>query len=314
MDQRQLTIRLLQVFLEVVRLGSISSAARALHLTQPTVSLQLKKLAEIVGAPLLEFRHGQLVLTDAGSELMRTSQDVLTRLNDFSLFLADNQKGHNGNISIGIVTTAKYILPKVLGAFYKQFPGVNITLNIGNRAQIIERFTHLQDDIYLFSHPPTGDHVSAMRILKNPLQLIAPADHWACARQNLSMNDVISERFLLREPGSATRSVFETYLSRQGLQLSHSMQIESNEAIQLSVASGLGLAVLSAHTLSQSNEPLAVLDITDFPLQSHWYLVSNNSRRLPNAAVQLIRFIGEQLPNFVDERFVVDNLSQLRQF
>jgi DNA-binding transcriptional LysR family regulator len=128
------------------------------------------------------------------------------------------------------------------------------------------------------------------------------------------MNDVISERFLLREPGSATRSVFETYLSRQGLQLSHSMQIESNEAIQLSVASGLGLAVLSAHTLSQSNEPLAVLDITDFPLQSHWYLVSNNSRRLPNAAVQLIRFIGEQLPNFVDERFVVDNLSQLRQF
>ncbi len=314
MDQRQLTIRLLQVFLEVVRLGSVSNAARALHLTQPTVSLQLKKLAEIVGAPLMEFRQGQLDLTDAGAELAKTSQDVISRLNDFSLFLADNQLGHNGNISIGIVTTAKYILPKVLGAFYKQFPGVNITLNIGNRAQIMARFTQDQDDIYLFSHPPTGDHVRALRLLKNPLQLIAPADHWAGKKQNISINEVINERFLLREPGSATRSVFESYLSRQGLQLSHSMQIESNEAIQLSVASGLGLAVLSAHTLLQNNTPLTVLDIVDFPLQSHWYLVSNNSRRLPNAAAQLIRFIGEQLPNFVDERFVVDNLSQLREF
>lgn len=314
MDQRQLTIRLLQVFLEVIRLGNISAAARALHLTQPTVSLQLKKLAEIVGAPLLEFRQGQLLLTDAGEELRRTSQDVLSRLDDFALFLSDNRLGQNGTISIGIVTTAKYILPKVLGAFYKRYPGVNITLNIGNRAQILSRFTHQLDDLYLFSHPPTGDHVSAMRILKNPLQLIAPADHWAKDIDSLNFSDVAQERFLLREPGSATRSVFENFLSRQGLQLSHSMQIESNEAIRLSVASGLGIAVLSAHSLSQSNDPLTILNINDFPLQSHWYLVMHKTKRLPYAAGQLVRFIGEQLPNFVEQRFLVDDLQQLRQF
>lgn len=314
MDQRQLTVRLLQVYLEVVRLGSISNAARSLHLTQPTVSLQLKKLAEIIGAPLLEFRHGELILTDAGAELTRTSQDVLSRLDDFSLYLANNRTGQNGSISIGIVTTAKYILPKVLGAYYKQYPGVNITLNIGNRAQILARFTQQQDDLYLFSHPPTGDHVRAMPILKNPLLLIAPADHWATTNTALSFTSLINERFLLREPGSATRNVFESYLSRQGLQLAHSMQIESNEAIHLSVTSGLGLAVLSAHTLSQSSEPLAVLDVLDFPLQSHWYLVTHRTKRLPNAAVQLIRFIGEHLPSFVEQQFLVDDLYQLKQF
>lgn len=314
MDQRQLTVRLLQVYLEVVRLGSISNAARSLHLTQPTVSLQLKKLAEIIGAPLLEFRHGELILTDAGAELTRTSQDVLSRLDDFSLYLANNRTGQNGSISIGIVTTAKYILPKVLGAYYKQYPGVNITLNIGNRAQILARFTQQQDDLYLFSHPPTGDHVRAMPILKNPLLLIAPADHWATTSTALSFTNLINERFLLREPGSATRNVFESYLSRQGLQLAHSMQIESNEAIHLSVTSGLGLAVLSAHTLSQSSEPLAVLDVLDFPLQSHWYLVTHRTKRLPNAAVQLIHFIGEHLPSFVEQQFLVDDLYQLKQF
>jgi len=262
----------------------------------------------------LEFRQGQLLLTDAGEELRRTSQDVLSRLDDFALFLSDNRLGQNGTISIGIVTTAKYILPKVLGAFYKRYPGVNITLNIGNRAQILSRFTHQLDDLYLFSHPPTGDHVSAMRILKNPLQLIAPADHWAKDIDSLNFSDVAQERFLLREPGSATRSVFENFLSRQGLQLSHSMQIESNEAIRLSVASGLGIAVLSAHSLSQSNDPLRILNVHDFPLQSHWYLVMHKTKRLPYAAGQLVRFIGEQLPNFVEQRFLVDDLQQLRQF
>ncbi len=314
MDQRQLTIRLLQVYLTVIRVGSISSAARALHLTQPTVSLQLKKLAEIVGAPLLEFRQNQLQLTAVGEELRRSSQDILSRLNDFELFLNDNQRGQNGTISLGIVTTAKYILPQVLGAFYKQYPQVNITLNIANRAQVMDRFVHQLDDLYLFSQPPTGDHVRSMRILKNPLQLIAPADHWAVGRTDLQFTDVAKERFLLREPGSATRSVFENYLSRQGYQLSKVMQIESNEAIRLSVASGLGLAVLSDHTLQQSSEPLAILQVADFPLQSHWYLVMHQTQRLPNAAAQLLRFIGEHLPKVVNANYLVDDLAHLKAF
>ena len=314
MDQRQLTIRLLQVYLTVIRVGSISSAARALHLTQPTVSLQLKKLAEIVGAPLLEFRQNQLQLTAVGEELRRSSQDILSRLNDFELFLNDNQRGQNGTISLGIVTTAKYILPQVLGAFYKQYPQVNITLNIANRAQVMDRFVHQLDDLYLFSQPPTGDHVRSMRILKNPLQLIAPADHWAVGRTDLQFTDVAKERFLLREPGSATRSVFENYLSRQGYQLSKVMQIESNEAIRLSVASGLGLAVLSDHTLQQSSEPLAILQVADFPLQSHWYLVMHQTQRLPNAATQLLRFIGEHLPKVVNANYLVDDLAHLKAF
>lgn len=177
MNIRHLSFRLLQVYVQVVRLGSITAAARVLHLTQPTVSLQLGRLGEAVGEPLLESRHGRIATTDVGDELYRAACDVLGRFEDFNGFLQEARGGSSGHIDIGFVTTAKYVLPCILGAFYRLFPQVTVTLNVGNRAHILERFGKQEDDLYLFSHPPIGPNVQATRILKNPLLVIAPVDH-----------------------------------------------------------------------------------------------------------------------------------------
>src|SRR5690606_16022088 len=284
MDVRQLSFRLLQVYIKVVQLGNISAAARALHLTQPTVSLQLKKLSDVIKEPLLQSHAGALQPTAAGQALYQAACDVLSRFDDLNSELHELSSGRRGSLSIAVVNTAQYLMPRILGPFYRQFPQIEVTLHIGNRAHILSRFEQQQDDIYLFSHPPSGEHVVASPIVKNPLQLIAPLQHWASKQRNLRFEQLKQERFLLRESGSATRLMFEAWLSSQGIELSHSMQIESNEAIRLSVAAGLGLSVISGHTLLEGREKLAVLDVQGFPLNSHWYLVRNADKRLSYAA------------------------------
>ncbi|WP_226563688.1 LysR family transcriptional regulator [Shewanella chilikensis] len=311
MDLRHLSLRLLQVYIEVVRRQNISAAARHLYLTQPTVSLQLKKLAELVGEPLLETGPGGLRPTQVGQELYRAAVDVMTRLEDFNGMLAKVREGQSGHINIGLVTTAKYVVPRILGAFYRRFPGVRVTLNIGNRAHVLNRFEHLEDDLYLFSHPPRGETVQSARIIRNPLQLIAPRDHWAAGQSELKFEQLSRERFLIREPGSATRLMFESWLSGQGMELGDCMQIESNEAIRLGVASGLGLSVISAHTLEEGRERPAILDVKGFPLESNWYLVSRKDRRMPYAARQLVHFMAEHLQQCIEAEWVAGDIAKL---
>jgi DNA-binding transcriptional LysR family regulator len=313
MNIRHLSFRLLQVYIQVVRLGTISAAARALHLTQPTVSLQLKKLAEAVDESLFYSRDGRMVTTQIGAELYQAACDVLGRFDDFNGFLEQARGGHSGNLSIGIVTTAKYVVPRILGAFYRQFPNVNVTLNIGNRAHILERFARQDDDLYLFSHPPSGVAVQARRILRNPLQVIAPLNHWSAGRKQLAFADLQHERFLVREPGSATRMMLESWLISHGMQMGATMQIESNEAIRLGVAAGLGLSVVSAHTLQEGREQLAILPVDGFPLESNWYLVTRKDRRLHYAAMQLIQFMADNLHHCVDPALVAHDIAGLAQ-
>ena len=308
MDIRQLSFRLLQVYIKVVQLGNISAAARALHLTQPTVSLQLKKLSDVMQTPLLQPSRNGLQPTAAGQALYQAACDVISRFDDLNSELSELSSGRRGRLSIAVVNTAQYLMPRILGPFYQQYPHLEVTLHIGNRAQILNRFSEQQDDIYLFSHPPSGEHVVAKPIVKNPLKLIAPAGHWAATQRQLPFSALKQERFLLRENGSATRLMFEAWLSSQGIELSHSMQIESNEAIRLSVAAGLGLSVISGHTLLEGREKLAELDVLGFPLHSHWYLVRNAEKRLSDAAGALKQFIDQHLADCIEAEWLLDSV------
>lgn len=303
MDQRHLSFRLLQVFRQVVQSGSITAASRLLHLTQPTVSLQLKKLSEVIGEPLFDYQQHKLQLTAAGELLYQTAQDIDERLSELTERLNQQRTGNSGNISLAVVNTAQYLLPEILAAFDQAYPAVQVTLHIGNRARILERFEQQQDHLYLFSHPPRGENVLAKSVVPNPLYLVAPRQHWATQAGPLHFDQLKHERFLLREPGSATRMTFDAWLSSQATELRHSMQMETNEAIRLSVIAGLGLAVLSAHTLPAAillRQQLAVLPVSGFPLSSHWYLVQHANKRLPQAALRLQQFIAQHLSEWRD--------------
>ena len=309
MNVRHLTFRLLQVYIAVVRTGSSSAAASQLHLTQPTVSQQIKRLTEAVGQELLELKEGRYTTSHVGRELYNAAVNALACFDDFNLFLDESRQGIKGHIHIGVVTTAKYLLAPILAAFSKDFPDVQITFNIGNRGDIVKRFENQLDDLYLFSHPPTGDKVIRGRFLRNPLVVITPIDHWSLTRKKITFPELLSERFLMREQGSATRMVFENWLREQNYQLNKTMQIESNEVIRMSVENGLGLAVLSEHSLAQSQARIGVLKPEGFPLLSHWYLVRHADRHPTAATRNLVEFIRKNLSHWMAADYIRNELD-----
>lgn len=275
MDLHHINFRLLQVFQQVVEHQSVSGAARQLHLTQPTVSAQVRRLEEACGCKLLRQEGRRMLTTLAGDQLYRASGEVVQRMRVCIDQLSSIQKGEAGELKIALVTTAQYVLPELVARFNQRYPDIEVTLRIGNREAMLQRYFKNSDDIYIFSHPPSDASAKVEAFMHNPLVLIAPAQHWA-AQRTVEFHELIDERFLIREPGSATRMVFDTWLAGQGLHLQHRSQIESNEAIRMSVAAGQGLAVLSRHIVEHGNDPVAVVNVKGFPLPGQWHIVSHD--------------------------------------
>ncbi|AZM94433.1 LysR family transcriptional regulator [Vreelandella venusta] len=311
MNIRHLTFRLLQVYVTVVRCGSISEAARQLHLTQPTVSQQLKRLREAVGSPLLEQHAQQLTMTATGQALYQASRDVLGRFDDFADQLSDLQYGSKGRFSIALVNTAQYVLPRLLGPFSQAFPDVDVTVHIGNRRQVLARFERQEDDLYVFSHPPALAHAVASRFMRNPLVAIAAADHSLAQQETVTMEQLLSERLLLREPGSATRMLLDSWLQEHGLTMQKTLQMASNEAIRVSVAANMGVAVLSEHVLPNEHPDLVVLPVQGLPIESHWQFIVRNDQRLPQSAQRFLHYAHEHLTQWIEPRFVCNELDTL---
>ncbi|MFC3032024.1 LysR family transcriptional regulator [Pseudoalteromonas fenneropenaei] len=311
MDLRHCSFRLLEVFMSVVQTGSISETARRLHLTQPTVSIQIKRLHEAVGEPLLFQKQQKLVATEAGLELFRVCQQMFGHFADYRDFLQELRGGERGRCRIAMVNTAQYILPKLLGPFSNAFPHVEMKVEIGNREQVLARFERAEDDLYVFSHPPSLEHAHAGRFLQNPLVFIAAPDHPLAAKEPITLADVVVERVLLREPGSATRMLFESTLQSRGLILSNSIQMASNEAIRVAVGAGMGIAVLSQHVLPKSDQNIVILPVEDVSLVSHWYFVVRTDRHISHAARHFLQFAEQHLDAYLDSTWVRNELSQL---
>ncbi|RUO38141.1 LysR family transcriptional regulator [Aliidiomarina shirensis] len=277
MQLRQLNFRLLEVFQQVVEEKSISAAARKLHLTQPTISAQIRRLEDVCAAELLQQEGRQMIPTLAGEHLYRACGDIMRRMHECTQAISAIREGDRGTLKISLVNTAQYVIPPLVAKFNRQYPDIGVELSIGNRSSTLQRYNNNADDIYIFSHPPSDSMVKAEPFMANRLQLIAPVNHWAVQQcEPVSFQQLVDEPFLMREPGSATRMVFDTWLAGRGLYLNHTTQIESNEAIRISVAAGMGLAVLSEHIIDHGSDAVARVNTEGFPLPGQWYMVSRN--------------------------------------
>lgn len=289
------TFRQLELFLSVYDLGSIKAAAEALHLTQPTVSMQLKKLSESVGMPLYERVGRGRKFTDAGMALVATAREVLGSFERLDMELSELRGARAGTLRIAVVTTSKYFIPHLLGSFCEQYPGVDLQFKVGNREQIINRLHDGRDDLYVFSHPPEDEDIVVTDFLPNPLVAIAPKNHRLAGKRGLVLSDLAEEPFLMREVGSGTRHAIERHVQGLGDRLNIKMTIESNEAIKHAVMSGLGISILSAHTLSFGGSAgLVRLDVKELPIESTWFLVRLRSRRLSLIAETFLDYLNRE--------------------
>lgn len=276
------TFRQLKVFESVARHLNFTRAAEELHLTQPTVSMQIKELTSTVGMPLFEQIGKKIFLTDAGRELQMTVREVFEAWSRFEMTASNLQGLSRGKLAISIVTTAKYFVPRLLGEFSRTHPEIEVALVVANRDQIVERLQQNLDDFYVMGMPPPGMALTIEPFLENPLVAIAPVNHHLVNKRHISLEQLAKERFILREKGSGTRLATERFFEERGIAFTSRMELGTNEAIIQGVAGGLGLAVLSRHALGSHPDEtgIAVLDVEGFPIKRSWTIVRPEGKRL----------------------------------
>jgi len=287
------TFRQLEIFEAIARLGSFTRAAEELYLTQPTISMQMKKLTDIVGVPLLEQIGKKVYLTAAGRELAHACRDVFGIIDRFTMAIAEQQGLKKGKLTLMAVTTASYFAPRLLGEFSDMYPGIEVSLTVTNREQVLTSLAENLADLYILGQPPEDIEVVARTFMCNPLVVLAAPDHPLAGQENIPLARLAEEPWLLREPGSGTRKAVERLFAEEGLELRPRMALGSNEAIKQAIAGGLGISVLSQHTVlpELATRRLCILDAKGFPIRRSWHLVSRRNKQLSSSAQAFARFI-----------------------
>ncbi len=276
-----LTLRQLKLFEAVARLKGFSRAADEMGVTQPAVSIQIKQLEDSIGLPLFEKSGKRLFLSPAGAELLRATEDVMTRLRDLELGFAEMKGEVKGTLDVAAATTANYFMPQLLGAFQDRHPEVAPRFNVGNLQSMIERLSSKKDDLIVMSHVPDLPGLEVRPFLEDHLVVVAPPDHPLVGEARIPISRLVHEPFLLREPGSASRVSLEDAFRDLGMRVRVRMELGSGEAIKQAVRSRLGLSIMSSFNVfhETADGRLSILDVNGFPVKRQWNAVTFQDKR-----------------------------------
>ncbi len=278
------TLQQFRIFESVARHRSYTRAAEELHLTQPAVHIQVRRLEKTVGLPLFEMVKRRIMLTRAGEATLEVASEVLNSLKRLKGAIADLKGKVSGPLKVGVVSSAKYFMPLALAGFLRAHPDVQPQLTVANRARIIERLRQQNDDFCLMGQVPEGLglDLSVHAIMENLLVPIAPPGHPLAGHASVPLAAFAGEPFLMREPGSGTRDAIERTFAELGLAVNATMELGSTEAIKRGVMAGLGVSVLSLSSLDFELESgrIALLRVQGFPLRRTWFAVHPRGRQL----------------------------------
>jgi DNA-binding transcriptional LysR family regulator len=288
-----LTLRQLKVFESVARHLNYTRAAEELFLTQPAVSMQVKQLEQQLGVALFEQLGKRIHLTEAGREALGYARTVTQQLDELEGVLNHIKGLSGGKLRISVATTANYFIPTLLGTFSRRYPEVTISLDVTNRETLLQQLSENTVDLVIMGQPPAELDAEADAFMENPLVIVAPPDHPLAREKKIPLARLQEETFLVREPGSGTRIAMERFFAEREMHLKTGMEVGSNEAIKQSVQAGLGLGLLSRATIEQelTLKRLVVLDVADFPIMRHWYLVHRRGKRLSAVAEAFRQFM-----------------------
>jgi LysR family transcriptional regulator, low CO2-responsive transcriptional regulator len=283
----------LRAFETAARLLSVTRAAEEMHLTQPTVSVQLRELAATIGEPLFETVGRRIRLTQTGEALAQTVAELMACWQRFDARVAEIHGLVRGRLQIAAVTTAEYFVPDLIGPFAAAHPGVEIVLAVENRDRVVERLARAADELAVMMLPPDDVPLAHLPFMDNPLVVIAPARHPLATRKRIRLDQLQSERWLLREPGSGTRMAAQSHFASAQFSPSIAMSLGSNEAIKHAVAAGLGIAVVSELAI-RGNARLpgvVTLPVQGFPLRRRWSVVWRTDTPLSAAARRFMEYL-----------------------
>ena len=291
-----ITFRQLRLFLALAETGSVSAAARMVHVTQPTASMGLKEITDAVGVPLYEVVARKVHLTAMGQELAKTARAISTEWESFEQEVHGVKGLTQGKLKVAVVSTAKYFVPRILGTFCAKYPQIDISLEVLNRDGVVKRLEENLDDLYIMSRPPLHLDLEDEVFMPNPLLLIASKEHLLAKKKIVDLTSLTNEKFIFREKGSGTRMATDAHLKRLKFKPDVRLELGSNEAIKQAVIGGLGIAVLSRYSLGDKSdqEEVAILKCKDFPIQSSWHIVSPKGKKLSPIATIFKKHLSQQ--------------------
>lgn len=291
------TFRQLRVFTEVAQQGSVARAAAALHLTPPAVSMQIKEIEGQVGLPLFDRQGRQFSLSTAGEYFLVHARRLLAQLKEADDAMARFKRLEHGLLTIGMVATASYFVPQLLARFHEEHPGVEVRLRVvGNREQLLALMKAGEVDLAVMGRPPKELAARAESFAAHPHVFVAPPGHPLLNFGHPPVGALQDQPFIVREPGSGTRTAMETFLAEHRVTPRITMEMSSNETIKQAVIAGMGLGFLSLHTigLEVRSGLMAVLDIEGTPVMRMWNIVHLQSRVLSPSAEAFRYFIIER--------------------
>jgi len=298
---RELTLRQLRALAAAAKHGSVTAAAKQLHLTQPAVTLQIQNLQMLAGIPLLQRTGEGMLLTDAGRDVVALSERIEAAIRDCETSIEMMTGKTAGRISIGAVSTAKYFVPFMISGFSKLYPNVNIALSIGNRQEIGGALRGYDLDFAIMGRPPVDIDMDVHLIGDHPHVIIAPTTHRLARKSRIALSDLAKETFLIREPGSGTRGLMEQLFEAARISPTIGMAMSSNETIKQAVIAGLGIAFLSAHTVATELDErrLVTLDVVGLPVVRQWFVLARKDKVLLPPARAMLEFLSAQGARFL---------------
>lgn len=289
----RLTLRQLEIFLEVCRRHSYSRAAEELALTQPAVSAQIRQLEALVGEPLFDYVGRKLLVTPAGQVLERSARDLQQRLVTAEMELAELKGEIRGTLALAAETSAQYFLPAIIASFCEQHPGIEVQINFDNRSGVLKRLTDNREELVIMGAPPEDRGIQFIPFRENRLIVVAWPDHPLSRHTALTLLELSRETFLLREPGSGTRLIFEEVAQQQAIKLSRTQQLGSLEAIKAAIKSRSGIAVLPMDCCNEDirSSSLVELQVDTFPLRRSWCTLHYRNRHLTPVGQRFLQYI-----------------------
>jgi DNA-binding transcriptional LysR family regulator len=302
---RSTTLHQLRIFVAVAKHLSFARAAEEMHLSQPAVSMQIKELESVMELPLFERAGRSIRLTMPGEYLLVYARRVLGTLKEAGDAMAKLRKVQGGSITIGMVSTAEYFLPRLLARFRAQHPAVEMRLRVGNREQLSKLLHDNEVDLAVMGRPPRELDTRAEPFAAHPLGVIASPEHPLARRREIAPKALDAERFIVREPGSGTRAAMEQFFRDERIAAAPIMEMTSNETIKQAVIADMGLAFVSLHTvtLELAAGQLVLLDVAGLPLMRRWYIVNVQRKPLSPAAESFRYFILDQGERLLAEQF-----------
>jgi len=299
------TVRQLRVFTCVAKHSSFARAAEELHLTPPAISMQIKELEQSCELPLFERTGKAMRLTMPGEYLLVYARRILATLKEAETVMAGLRGAEAGRMTIGMVSTAEYFLPRLLARFRAEHPAVEMRLSVGNREQLVRQLRDNEVDLAIMGRPPRELDTRAEPFAAHPLAVIAAPEHPLARRRQLAPKALDAEEFIVREPGSGTRAAMEQFFREHRIVAAPVMEMSSNETIKQAVIANMGLAFVSLHTvaLELSVGQLAVLDIAGLPLVRLWHIVNVQAKPLSPAAEAFRYFVMERGESLLAEQF-----------